>query len=94
MAHSFAGRGRSAADETDQGLLFHLALDVFSRLLLGRAADLSDHDHAMRVRVAIIGLKHVDEAGAVDRIPPDAHAGALSDAQTGQLIDGFVGQRS
>src|SRR5437899_1216817 len=91
MPHPLAWRSRRAADETGDGLL-EFAANVFGRLFLGRAPDFSDHDHAMRLGVAVTGLEDVDEIGAVDRIAADPHASALPHAEPGQLVDGFVGQ--
>ena len=73
---------------------FMFALMHSARALLGAAADLADHDHAVGVRVVVEELEHVDEVRAVDRVAADADAGRLADAERRELADGFVGQRA
>ena len=38
--------------------------------------------------------EHVDEAGAVDGVAADPHAGRLAEAALGELVDHLVGQRA
>ena len=74
--------------------LLHLLLDELRRALLGAAADLADHDDAVRVRVGLEELEHVDEVHAADRVAADADARRLTDAERGELPDGLVGERA
>ena len=62
--------------------------------LLGRAADLADHDHRFGVGIGREQPQRVDEAGADQRIAADADAGRLPHALLRQLVDRFVGQRA
>src|SRR5581483_2171741 len=72
----------------------HLGLDVLGGLLLGRPADLADHDHGLGVRVGLEPAETVDEARARHRVAADAHAGGLTDARHRQLVEGLVRQRA
>src|SRR4051812_48678666 len=93
MAHAFARRSGGTADKTSNRL-FELALDVISRFFFSRTTDLTDHDHAVRVLVAIISFEDVYEVGAIDRITANADASRLTDAELSQLENGFVGERA
>jgi hypothetical protein len=93
VAHALAGRGGGAGDEARDRLL-HVGLDVLGGALLGAAADLADHDDAVGVGSALKSSRHVDEVGAVDRVAADADAGALADAERGELTHGLVGERA
>ena len=55
--------------------------------------DFADHDDRLRLGVRLEQSQGIDEGRADDRITADAEAGRLPDAQAGQLINGFVGQR-
>ena len=61
------------------------------RVLLGRAADLADHDDRLGLRVGEEHLEHVDELGALDRIAADADRGGLAEARVGGLEHRLVG---
>src|SRR4051812_40824719 len=93
MAHATArGRGR-AADEADDRLLILRRADKLGGVLLGGAADLADHDDALRLVILEEELEAVDEVGAVDGIAADADAGRLAEPGRGGLRDGLVGER-
>src|SRR6266498_1694657 len=61
--------------------------------LLRTPADFSNQDHALGLGIVVEELDHVEVRSAVDRVAPDADAGALADAATGQLPDRLIGQR-
>jgi hypothetical protein len=52
--------------------LLGLALDELGGVLLGRAADLADHDDGVGARVGEEHLQHGDELRALDGIAADA----------------------
>src|SRR5208282_1934961 len=94
MAHAPPRRSRDAGDEADDRLLRPAALQEVRRLLLGRAADLADHDDAEGLGIGEEELEAVDEVGAVDRIAADADAGRLTEAGGGRLRHRLVGERA
>ena len=91
VAHAPAGRGGGAGNETGDRLSA-VVPDPGGGFLFRCAADFTDHDDAMRVRVGIEQLDDFQVGGAVDRIAADADAGGLADAAAGELPDGFVGE--
>lgn len=95
VAHA-AARGRAdAGDEADDGLAavdgVVLAQEV-GGVLLGRAADLADHDDAVRVLVLEEDLEAVDEVGPAEGVTANADDEGLAEAGLGGLVDGLVGQ--
>ena len=72
--------------------LGHVGTNVIGGFLFGRPADLPDHQHPFGGRVGLEQFQCVDEAGAVDRISPDAQSGGLTQPQVGELIDRLIGQ--
>src|SRR5262245_41185877 len=93
MSHPLAWGRRLAGDECGQRLA-ELAGRLERRgLFFGVATTLAHHEHAVGVRIGFEVPQGVDEAGAVDRIPADADAGALADLQVRELPDRLVGQR-
>jgi hypothetical protein len=64
------------------GFFTLMRLEEFGGFLLGRAADLADHDDALRLLVGEEQLEGVDEVGALDRIAADADAGGLAEPVT------------
>ena len=66
--------------------------DVLRRLFFRAAADFSDQDHRVRIRVFSEGFQGVDESGPDERIAADPDAGALPDAPGGELVHRLVGQ--
>ena len=97
VAHA-AARGRGAAgDEAGGGLpaaLLRLVLEELRGLLLGRAADLADHDDRLGLGVGEEPFQHVDVLRALDRVAADADAGRLAEAHVGGLLDRLVGERA
>src|SRR6185503_16867830 len=93
VAHAPAGGRGLAADEADHRLR-HVLLHEGGGFFLGGAPDLPDHHDRRGVRVGVEELQDVDEAGAVDRIAPDAHAGRLAEPAPGELVDDLVGERA
>ena len=69
VAHPLARRGGASGDEGGDGL-GHVVLDPVGGLDLVGAADLADHDDAVRLRVGLEPLEQVDEAAAADGSPP------------------------
>lgn len=65
---------------------------VICGFLLGHAADLSDQDDSLRLRVPKEHFQAVDEVGSVERIATDADAQSLSQSNFSRLMDGFVRQ--
>src|ERR1019366_10044258 len=63
------------------------------RALLGTAPDLADEDDAVRVRVRLEELEHVDEVHAAHGVSPDADARGLPDAERRELPHGLVRER-
>src|SRR5579859_1743571 len=93
MSHPLAGRRRDACDETDHRLL-HVLLDPSGAGLFVVAADLSDHDDGVGIRVRVEHLHDVDMFEAVDGIAADADAGRLAQPEFHELPHRFIGQRS
>ncbi len=93
VAHALAGRRRDAGDVGDHRLA-DVAVDELGRRLLVAAADLADHDDALRLRVVLEQAQHVDEVHAAHRVAADADAGALAEAEARGLEHRLVGQRA
>src|SRR6185436_3915627 len=93
MPHTLAGRRRDAGDVADDRLLDVLR-EVFGRGFLVGAADLDDHDDALRRGVFLEQRDAVDEVHAAHGVAADADASALPQAAQRRLIDGLVRQRS
>src|SRR5262249_8497641 len=97
MAHAPARRSRAAGDETHHGLLAAapgLILVDFGGTLLGRAADLADHDDGLGPVVAEEHGQHVDEVGAFHRIAADADRGGLAQVLARRLEHRLVSERA
>ena len=89
-----ARRRGPAGDERDDRLL-DVLLDVRGGLLLGRAADLADHQDRFGLRVASRtarsrSMKFVPMIGS----PPMPTQVDLAEPEVAQLPDGFVGERA
>src|SRR6267142_2368201 len=93
VAHAASRRSGLAGDEADDGLLY-VGLDPLRGSLFGVAADFADHNDGVRVRIVVEKLDGVEERRADDGIAADADAGGLADAEFGQLVYGFVGERA
>src|SRR6202040_3138219 len=87
-----AGRRSLAGDEADHGLA-HLFTDKRSRLLLGIAADFTNHHNGKRFGIVVEHANGVEERSADDGIAADADARGLADIELGELADGFVSKR-
>src|SRR5271165_1903360 len=91
MTHAASWRRGLPGDESDYRLL-HIVPDVSRRGFFGIAADLTDHDDGVRIRIGIEDADRVDESGADNRIAADADTSGLPDAEAGQLTDSLVRQ--
>ncbi len=91
VAHAAAGRGGGSGDEAGDGLLAVLG-GPGGGFFFGGAADFTDHDDGFGLGVFVEHFEDVEVAGAVDWVAADAYAGALADAELGELVDGFVGE--
>src|ERR1019366_2375937 len=93
MAHAAPRRRCRTRNETSDGLP---AVDSYpgSGFLLRRTANFTNHYDAVRVRVGVEQLDHVQVRGAVDRVPANADASGLAHAAASELPDGLVGQRA
>src|SRR3546814_1262678 len=94
MPHAAGRRRRAPGDEPRYRLLGPALLDEIGALHFGVAADLADHDDALGLVVGDEHLQAIDEAGAVDRIAPDADAGRLAEPDIRRLRHRLVGQRA
>eukprot|EP00053_Salpingoeca_punica_P004421 m.49049 g.49049 ORF g.49049 m.49049 type:complete len:346 (-) comp12788_c0_seq1:3-1040(-) len=95
VTHATARRGGEASDEGHDGLAVRarvVLLEVLGRLLLGRAANLADHDDALGGRILEEDGEAVNEVGAVEGVTADADAQALAQAGVGGLADSLVGE--
>src|SRR5690606_10187640 len=97
MAHPPSRRRGASGDEPGGGLgaaALRLVLEELRRLLLGRAADLADHDDRFGFVIGKEPFQHVDVFRTLDRIAADADAGGLAEAGVGGLEHCLVGQRA
>src|SRR5581483_5115822 len=74
--------------------LFHVRFHKIGSRLLGVAADFPDHDHGIRLRIAIEQVERIDKVSANNRVAANADGRRLSDAAGRQLINRFVGERA
>ena len=91
MSHAASRRRGLPGDESYYGFL-DVFLDVIRSRLFGAAADLADHHDGVRIGIFVEQPDRVDKRGADDRVAADADAGGLSDPQSRELADRFVGQ--
>ncbi len=91
VAHSPARRRGEPGYKTNDRLA-HLPNDEFSRILLCRPANLSNHHYPTGGGICLEQLQSIDEVRANDRITTDAYTGALTHAILGQLVHHLVGQ--
>src|SRR5262245_42941144 len=95
VPHAAAGRRRAPGDEADHRLLAAapgLVLEELRRVLLGRAADLADHDDRFSCLVGEQHLQHLDELGALPRVAADADRGGLAEPLARGLEHRLIGQ--
>src|SRR5215211_7109802 len=93
VAHLLARWGSEAGDVRHDRLL-HLLLHELGCFLLGRAADLADHDHRAGFGIGLEGREGVDEARPRHGVTTDPHAGGLPDPPLRHLVQRLVGQRA
>ncbi|KAL7550156.1 hypothetical protein ACHAWF_013394, partial [Thalassiosira exigua] len=94
VPHPPPGRSRHPRDEPHHRLLrIPVRLPPFGRFLFRGSSDLSDHDDPLGLGIVAEFGEAVDEVRPVERISPDADAGALSQSGDGRLVDGLVGER-
>src|SRR5204863_2759056 len=93
VAHAAPGRSSGAGDETSDGFAA-VDFDPGSGFFFFGAADLADHDDAVRVRIVIEHFDDVEVRGAVDGVAADADACGLADTAASELPHGFVGKRA
>src|SRR3569623_1155513 len=91
VAHALAG-GRGLAGDERRHRLLHVVAHERGRVLLGRAADLADHQHRLGRWIGLEQLQHVDEVQPLHRIAADPHRGGLPATQRGQLMRGLERQ--
>src|SRR5260370_11979300 len=77
MAHTASGRGGGSRDEPCHRFLAILFYPL-SSFLLSRAANFTDHDDALRLRVVIEELDDVQMRSAAAGIAADADPGGLA----------------
>src|SRR5687767_3924396 len=93
MTHAATGRRRGACDKRGDRLPA-IGFDPFSCLFLSRAADLANHDDAVRIRIVIEHSDHIEMRRPVDWIAANANASGLTNTALGKLPDRLVGQRA
>src|SRR5688572_877879 len=96
VAHAATRRRGAAGDESDNRLraaLLRLGGNERRGFLLGRAADLADHDDRFSRRIGEEEVEHLDELRAFDRVAANADRGGLAEAGARRLEHRFVGQR-
>ena len=71
-----------------------MRLDECSRLFLIIAANLTDHDDAVCIRVCLKHPQAIVKSHAVNRITTDTHTGTLAKTTATGLKHGLVGQRA
>ncbi|KAG0167828.1 hypothetical protein DFQ30_005582, partial [Apophysomyces sp. BC1015] len=86
VAHPLA-RGRSHASDEAHDRLLHVVLDPVRRIRFVRAADFTNHDDRVRIRIVVEQLHHIDVLKPVDRIAADTDRRRLAQAQRSQLTD-------
>ena len=92
MAHALARRRLTSCDKGGDRLVRHVLLDPLCRVLLGRAADLTDDEDGVGVGVVLKELECVDEVRALDGVAADADGGRLADARVRELERRLVGE--
>ena len=92
MAHGLTLRSGEACNVTNDGL-GHVGLDVLAGLLLGVAADLTDHHDRFGLRILLEHLQDIDEVGARDRVATDTDRRRLAQAQLGAAL-AFYGDQT
>jgi hypothetical protein len=91
VAHSPAGWGSLATDETDDRLTDMIANKISGFFLRG-ASNLSDHHNGGGVRVLLEQGEDVDECRPYDWIAAYSDCRGLTHAQFGNLMDRLIGE--
>src|SRR5208337_888540 len=91
VAHATARRCSAAGDESDHGFL-DVRLDVRGGFLLGRAADLADHDNSVSFGIFVEEPQDIDERRPDDGVTADTDASGLADAKSGELAHCLIRQ--
>mmetsp|Transcript_44063 Transcript_44063/g.58469 ORF Transcript_44063/g.58469 Transcript_44063/m.58469 type:complete len:225 (+) Transcript_44063:274-948(+) len=93
VAHAAAGGRSLAGDEADDGqVAVVVGAEPLSGLLLGLAADLTNHDDTFSLGIVDELGEHVNEVGAVEGVATDADNSRLAETLRGRLVDGLVGE--
>src|SRR6185437_5862656 len=92
MAHALPRRSCLTGDERRHGFR-DAQLDILRRAFLGRAANLTNQQDCLCLRIILKHLEQVNLRGADNRIAADADARRLTESEVRQLPDGLVGER-
>ena len=68
VSHALARRRLTTGDERRHRLILHILLNPLRGILLCRAADLTDDENCVGVRVVLEELERVDEVGTLDGV--------------------------
>ena len=93
VAHAASWRSGSAGDEGGDGF-FAMGGDPRGGFFFGFASDFADHDDGFGFGIVVEHFQDIGVIGAVDGVATDSDASALAEATSGQLPDGFVGERA
>lgn len=95
VPHPPARRCRNSRDEAHSRLVARIVLpQEIRRVLLGRPANLANHDHPVRLLIFQEDFQAINEIRPAERVPPDAHDQRLPEPGLRGLVDGFVGEGS
>src|SRR6266852_741188 len=93
VAHAAARRSGLPGDETDDRF-FYVDLDPFGGAFFGVATDFADQNDGVSVGIFVEHFDGIEKRRADDGIAADADASGLADAEFGELVHGFIGQRA
>lgn len=95
VAHTAARGSTDASDEGDGGLVVLVVLlEELGGILLGTAANLTNEDDSVGLRVLKEDTEAVDEVGAREGVATNTNDERLAKAGLGSLIHGLIGQGS
>lgn len=92
MPHAPPWRGGTAGDEPRHRFLHLRAHQKLGSLFFCCAADLTNQDNTLGLRVGKEQLEDLNKLGPLDRIAPNADAGRLPETEPGRLRHSFIGQ--
>ena len=92
MTHALARRRLTACDEGGNRLVLHVLLNPLRSVLFRRAADLTDHQNSVGVRIILEKLQSVDEVRSLDGVAADADRRRLADARVRELEGSLIRQ--